>query len=433
MESTETVYVIDTSSGIKSAIEKLLNQISKEKPILKSSKQVYLKVNGVHFSRHCYVDTEVLKATIDHLFAIGAERVYVMEDSTIGNVTRLVFDLIGYNKICKEKGAKPVYLDEDKGQPVRLKSGIYVRVPITIARIAKHRNEVTYIDLAKLKSHNATVVTLGMKNQYGFLSHTDRKRNHDEKIHSVIADLYEYVKPDLTVIDGTEAVSGEMPVLAFEDRLTRKLDVIIGGTDTVAVDVVGARILGYQTDQVPHLNIAQQRGLGEANLDNITVFGKSLDSFEGKSDWNIVDEFPKDVKVIRGNQKLCREGCEINTLIAVQTLVYDYGGKGGFFVAMGKGFEDNLITQLKNAGFSRGLIAGRCAVEELENKLINEFGRKNIYLSDNCCNIAETVNSLVKLTKLSTFDLLPISRIRALGLFMLAKIHGSRALLAKLF
>lgn len=430
MKATVTVQVVDTSNGIKPAIEKVFSQISKETTILKSSKEVYLKINGVHFTRHCYVDTEVLKATIEHMNAIGAEKVYVMEDSTIGNVTRLVFDLIGYKKVCKETGAKPVYLDEDKAQSVILKSGKSVKVPKTISRIAEHMDTVTYIDLAKLKSHNATVVTLGMKNQYGFLSHADRKVNHDENIHSVIADLYEYIKPDLTIIDGTEAVSGEMPVLAFEDRLIRKLDVLIGGTDTVAVDVVGARILGYQIDQVPHLKIAQERGLGETNLDVITVLGRSLDSFDGKSDWNIVDQFPKDVKVFRGSQKLCREGCEINTLIAVQTLVYDYGGKGDFFVAIGKGFEDSLITQLKNAGFSRGLIAGHCAVEELENKLVNEFGRKNVYVSDSCCNIAETVNSLVKLTKLSTFDLIPISRIRALGLFMLAKIHGSRALLA---
>lgn len=433
MKATVTVQVVDTSNGIKPAVEKVFSQISKETTILKSSKEVYLKINGVHFARHCYVDTEVLKATVEHLNAIGAEKVYVMEDSTIGNVTRLVFDLIGYKKVCKETGAKPIYLDEDKAQSVILKSGKSVRVPKTISKIAEHMDTVTYIDLAKLKSHNATVVTLGMKNQYGFLSHADRKDNHDENIHSVIADLYEYIKPDLTIIDGTEAVSGEMPVLAFEDRLIRKLDVLIGGTDTVAVDVVGARILGYQIDQVPHLKIAQERGLGETNLDVITVLGRSLDSFDGKSDWNIVDQFPKDVKVFRGSQKLCREGCEINTLIAVQTLVYDYGGKGDFFVAIGKGFDDSLITQLKNAGFSRGLIAGHCAVEELENKLVNEFGRKNVYVSDSCCNIAETVNSLVKLTKLSTFDLIPISRIRALGLFMLAKIHGSRALLAKLF
>ncbi len=433
MKSTVTVHLVDTSYGIKPAIEKILNQMSKETPILKSSKQVYLKVNGVHFARHCYVDTKVLRATIEYLYAKGAEKVYVMEDSTIGNVTRLVFDLIGYKKVCEETGAKPVYLDEDKAQSIKLKSSTFVRLPKTIARIAEHKDTVTYIDLAKLKSHNATVVTLGMKNQYGFLSHADRKSNHDENIHSVIVDLYEYIKPDFTVIDGTEAVSGEMPVLAFEDKLIRKLGILIGGTDTVAADVVGARILGYQTDQVPHLKIAQERSLGETNLNSITILGRRLDSFVGKSDWSIVNEFPKDVKVVRGIQKLCREGCEINTLIAVQTLVYDYGGEGGFFVIMGKGFEDDIITQLKNAGFSRGLIAGHCAVEELENKLIDEFGRKNIYVSDSCCNIAETVNSLVKLTKLSTFDLIPISRIRALGLFMLAKIHGSRALLAKLF
>lgn len=427
------VYVVKTNLGIKSAVEKLLTQIDETHPILKSSKEVYVKVNGVHFKKHCYTNPEVLRATIEYLFSKGAKKVYVLEDSTIGNVTRLVFALNGYKRICKDTGAKPIYLDEEKAETILLNSGISIAVPKIIIKIAKNKDSITYINLPKLKSHNATVVTLGIKNQYGYLSHADRKKHHDNTIHLLLTDLYEYIKPDITLIDGIDAISGEMPIIAFEDKLVRKLGILIGGTDTLAVDVVGAKVLGYTMEEVPHLKLTHNRGLGEGNLNNITCVGESLEHYNGKSDWNLIDQFPKDVKIIRGNKKICREGCEINTLIALQMLVYDYGGKGGFFMLMGQGFDKELINQLKEEGYAKGLIAGSCAVDEVSAKFISEFGKKNIYISTDCCNVAETVNSMVKLTGLSIFDLLPTSPLKALGLIVSAKLHGSRAIIAKLF
>lgn len=432
MTSNTKVYITKTDKGIKPAVETILTQIDETRPILKSSKEVYLKVNGVHCKKNCFTNPEVLRATIECLYREGAEKVFVMEDSTIGNVTRLVFELTGYTKICKETGAKPIYLDEEKPETVTLCSGVSISVPKTITRIAENRGSIAYINLPKLKSHNATVVTLGIKNQYGFLSHDDRKKHHDTTIHSLLADLYHYIQPNITMIDGINAVSGEMPITAFEDMQIRKLDILIGGTDTLAVDVVGSKILGYTIEEVPHLKLAHDQRLGEGNLDNIVCLGESLQNYVGKSEWNLIDQFPRDVKIIRGSEKLCREGCEVNTLIAIQMLVYDYGGKGGFFVLMGQGFNDGLINQLKNESYTRGLIAGSCAIKEVGTEFIKEFGKRNIYFSSDCCNVAETVSSLVKLTRLSTFDLIPTSTLNALSLIISAKLHGSRALLANL-
>ena len=54
----------------------------------------------------------------------------------------------------------------------------------------------------------------------------------------------------------------------FEAQLT------IAGTDFVAVDAVGAKLLGYE--RVRHIEEAASLGLGTADLDHIEVVGLSL-------------------------------------------------------------------------------------------------------------------------------------------------------------
>ena len=128
MASKTKVYIAKTDEGIKPAVDTILTQIDETRPILKGSKEVYLKVNGVHCKKNCYTNPEVLRATIEHLYGEGVEKVFVMEDSVIGNVTRLVFKLTGYTKICEETGAKPLYLDEERPRAVTLCSGASITV-----------------------------------------------------------------------------------------------------------------------------------------------------------------------------------------------------------------------------------------------------------------------------------------------------------------
>jgi uncharacterized protein (DUF362 family) len=433
MNSRTKVFIANANDNVKMAISNILSQIDETQPILKSSKEVYIKVNGVHCKEHCYTSPEVLKATIEHLYTMGASKIFVMEDSTIGNVTRLVFNLTGYYQICKDTRAIPIYLDEDKAEIITLDSQIQIEIPKTVAKIVKNRDIVTYINLPKLKTHNDTVVTLGIKNQFGFVSHKDRKKYHDDRIHSVLVDLYKYIQPDITVIDALEVVSGQLPLAAFKSELVKNLGLLIGGRDTLSVDVVGASILGYAIEEVPHLKLAYTRGLGEGDLTKIIRTGDKISLPEKRTAWEVFGQFPEDIKIIRGTKKICREGCDTNTIVAIQMLVHDYRGKGGFFVLMGQGFEDGIVSQLKAEGYKRGLISGYCAMEEIGPQFKKAFGKGNIYFSDDCCNVAEIVSAVVKLTGRSTFDLAPTSAWKTLYMFISAKLHGSRAILARLF
>jgi len=440
------VYLVDTNEGIESAIDKMFTNLEKTGPILKSSNEVYLKINGIDAKKHTHTSPAVLQAVIQYLKRIGA-KVYVMENSTQGNMTRIVFGATPYKKICKATGATPIYLDEEKseiftfgGKPSinEVDNGYILkefRLPKTIVQIINNRDSVTYINLPKLKTHSMAVVTLGIKNQWGFPHHDDRNKDHNYNLHSKFIDVYELIKPDMTIIDGINGtIHGHYPPTALEDKLVIPFNVLIGGRDTLAVDVVGARLFGLELKEIPHLRIAYERGLGEGDLNKINIYGKDITQYSQRYEWDLIDNFPKDVKIVKGKELLCREGCKNNPLSLLQILSLDYQDKfkGGFFIIMGKGFDDNIVEQLKIEGYTRGLVAGFCAIDELGKKIRNAFGKKNVYLSHNCNNLAETITALSKLSGVPIMDLTPISALKTLKLLISAKLHGSKALIPKI-
>jgi len=436
------VYIVDTKQGVKPAVEEMFSNIEKSEPILKSSKEVYVKVNGIDFKKHAYTSPEVLEAVIEYLNKIGA-KVYVMENSTQANMTRIVFAMTGYKELCEKTGTEIIYLDEEdtksfefKGKPsakddpkgYNLKT---FRLPMTIVKIMENRDSITYINLPKLKMHSMTRVTLGIKNQWGFPQHEDRGKDHNYNLHSKLVDVYEYIKPDICLIDGIEGtIHGHYPPTAFVDRLVKQFNILIGGRDTLAVDVVGARIFGLTLNEVPHLKIAYERGLGEGDLSKINVIGKNLEDYKEKYEWNLLQEFPDDVKIVKGKELLCIEGCQNNPLATLQVFAYDFPDKfkGGWFLIMGKGHDEDLVDKLKAEGYTKGLVAGYCAINEVGDKLKEAFGKRKVFFSGDCNNLAETVKAELKLAGLTVFDLVPVPPEELMPIIEEAQKHGSTAL-----
>ncbi|MFX1567201.1 MAG: DUF362 domain-containing protein [Promethearchaeota archaeon] len=443
------VYIEDTNQGIKNAVNRIFDQIEERgTSILKDSNRVFIKVNGIDFKNHTYTSPEVLEAVILYLKNRNAE-VFVMENSTQANLTRIVFEITGYKDICNNNGAKIIYLDEEDTKTYEFNykpsseedsTGYNLktyRLPTTITNIIENRDSLTYINLPKLKTHSMAVITLGIKNQWGFPQHADRGKDHNYNLHSKLVEVYDLIRPDITIIDGTEGtIHGHYSPTAWENELVIPFNILIGGTDTLAVDIVGARIFGLSMDEVPHLKIAYEHGLGEGDLKKIQVIGKDLEEYKEKYEWDIVQKFPENVRIVRGKELLCREGCQNNPLIILQILAFDHPDKfkGGWFIVMGKGHDEDLIDQLKAEGYTKGLVAGYCAIEEVGQKLRKEFGRRKIFFSGECNNLADTTTAELKLSGMSAMDLVPkISSEKVIEIIQEAQKHGTKALITTAF
>jgi uncharacterized protein (DUF362 family) len=54
-----------------------------------------------------------------------------------------------------------------------------------------------------------------------------------------------------------------------------KMDLIIAGTDPVATDSTGCRVMGFDPHEIMHIRRAYEKGLGE--IDNVEVVGNKLE------------------------------------------------------------------------------------------------------------------------------------------------------------
>jgi uncharacterized protein (DUF362 family) len=87
------------------------------------------------------------------------------------------------------------------------------------------------------------------------------------------------VRPiDLVVVDGTYGFERNAPhgdVVNIKERSGSFL--ILAGTDTVAVDAVGAHITRQVPERLAQLRFASAKGLGTRDIDKIQVVGERLE------------------------------------------------------------------------------------------------------------------------------------------------------------
>jgi uncharacterized protein (DUF362 family) len=424
------VAIVDIENDVFEAVKRVFELTTRGEDLIKNSGEVYLKPNLIDFKPYAFTDPKVVHAVIRYFYECGASEIFLMENSTQANMTRLVFEFTGYKQMCKELGVKPIFLDEEPVSTVKLP---HFEKPIEFPRliIEKFVNEPelhTYVSLPKLKTHSMSTVTLGVKNQMAFPSHKDRGYHHGDELHRLLADFYAVVRPNYTLIDGTQAVfNGHYPLQTFLSESLDSLDILIGGADTLATDVIGAKVLGYDIDEVKHLALVRDDSGGVGNLSQIEVKG-DLSRFTKKYPCDIFDKMPEDVLIIRGKEKLCPEGCDLNVRMVLQMLYYDYGGKGGFTIVMGKGFDHAELEAVTG----KILIAGDCAIEETKEFFFAKLGKKNVFTSPTCNRLAATTSALCKLMDVSVLDLVP-SKLTAIKTLLQGKLHGSRALVPDLF
>ncbi|MCD4723150.1 MAG: DUF362 domain-containing protein, partial [Desulfobacula sp.] len=177
---------------IKSAVKEIFDAFG-GKDLIKSSKNVYIKPNGIDAKPYCYTRPELIRAVIEYWFDAGANKVYLLENSTQANHTRIVFESNGYKKVCRDTGAIPIYLDEEKTITYKFTgkksvadgcAGGYdltsFEMPITVVKkLIEKIDENLYINLPKLKTHSMSGATLGIKNQWGFPAHKSRGIDHN--------------------------------------------------------------------------------------------------------------------------------------------------------------------------------------------------------------------------------------------------------------
>jgi uncharacterized protein (DUF362 family) len=131
------------------------------------------------------------------------------------------------------------------------------------------------LHLPTVKTHGHSTTTGAVKNAFGGLLKEVRHYAH-KYIHEVLVDLL-YMQKELhpgvfSVMDGTVCGDGAGP------RTMRPVsgNIILASGDSVAVDAVAAKIMGFEPLDIPYIRMAHERGLGVGDLREIEIAGEDI-------------------------------------------------------------------------------------------------------------------------------------------------------------
>lgn len=254
------------------ATQKVLEALGGISRFVKRGERVVLKPN-MSFARtpdigattHPLVVATVAKACVE----AGAKQVLIL-DHTLQR-PELCLERTGIQEACKNlPGVYVLAIQEKKFfREVKIPNG---KVLDRVEVIQEVLDNSVLINLPTAKSHSATGVSLGIKGLMGLI--WDRESFHSRfNINQALADLATVIKPRLTLLDATRALTSGGPGGPGE---VRKLNMIIGGIDPVAVDSYGVSIVpwygqNFKGRQVEHLLVAHQRGLGKIDIDQLKI------------------------------------------------------------------------------------------------------------------------------------------------------------------
>jgi len=207
--------------------------------------------------------------------------------------------LIETAKLMKDFGAKPFVADSPAWSNVyhcarKLKLEGPLRklgVPIKQLdrgkkiRIGKSRTKVSFssvaleadviINLPKLKAHQQLVATIAVKNMFGAVSGKEKaywhfgKGGNREQFSEFLIDIYKYLNPALTIVDGITAMEGVGPLRGTP----RQVGYLIGSTDPIACELICTKMIGLESEQMPIIRTAGRLGFGCQDFKEIEIAG----------------------------------------------------------------------------------------------------------------------------------------------------------------
>lgn len=207
----------------------------------------------------------VVKTLTQLVLEAGASRVLVFDHTC--NEKRRCYRNSGMQETLATLGrnVRLDHIDDRKFVPVDIEKGL------SLNRWDIYKEALMadcYINVPVAKHHGLSRLTLGLKNSMGVIGGNRGRLHHD--LGQKLADLATVVRPQLTVVDATRMLMKNGPQ---GGRLTdvRKADTIIASVDPVAADAYATTLFGLEPAAISSTVAAHKMGLGEMNLDRISV------------------------------------------------------------------------------------------------------------------------------------------------------------------
>jgi uncharacterized protein (DUF362 family) len=131
------------------------------------------------------------------------------------------------------------------------------------------------VHLPTVKCHIYTTTTGAMKNAFGGLLNTRRHYTHSV-IHETLVDLLAIQKEIhtgiFTVMDGTLCGNGPGP----RTMIPVQKGLMLASSDSVAIDAVAAKLMGFDPMTIDYIRLAHDDGLGIGDPRHIDIVGEDI-------------------------------------------------------------------------------------------------------------------------------------------------------------
>jgi uncharacterized protein (DUF362 family)/ferredoxin len=198
-------------------------------------------------------DLRLLAAIIQYLKDKGYSNITIGEGTNSGYYRNKisVISRLNVDKLGKYYGIS--VLDLNRSQPVSIDFEKGVR-----AGIAKECFEADFIiNVPKLKTHFEVGMSVCLKNLMGCLVGQENKKKTHKDLARNILHINKHVKPQLHIVDGLIAMEGLGPTRGKP----KSMGLIISGTDPYLIDMLCAKIAGFDYGSITTLKSAEDQGL----------------------------------------------------------------------------------------------------------------------------------------------------------------------------
>ena len=281
-ETVAVEKVPDTKSHgeIKDSLIHLIDALGGLDRFVKKGDTVVLKPNVVAdhglrdgvYTGGIVTDIRVVRALIDILLPI-AGKVIVAEGASINRAeTTKLFEHYGYDKLVDLDPAKVRLVDLNADKLVRKsvpqgKRMLSREIPVTLD------SADSIINVPVMKTHFAALASLCIKSLQGAVPPIEKYMTHFFGLWQNLINIHHLVKPRLHIIDGLVAQENFGPVYGTP----KTMNLLIGGSNPVAVDAVTMRIMGLDPARSDPVQLAHMQGLGSIDADKIDVKGASIE------------------------------------------------------------------------------------------------------------------------------------------------------------
>ena len=290
---------LDALGGIKSVVNK--------------GETVFIKPNFVSFpwaqSNNCFhtgecTKTDILIAVCEECLKVGAAKVIIGEGSHLPTFDwNYAVTLDGKtNLVAESERLSSKYDGEITLACLETDSPGWTEIPsrtslgkIAISSLVATADKIISIPVAK--THSWAQLTLAAKNFIGItplsryaqlIDNTWWNRgtfdhSSPQAIGQVYLDIIKGKKVDLSIVDFSIGIEGDGPTRSWGGTtvdVKKRLGswALIAGTDIMAVDATAARIMSHNTDEIKHLYMGFELGLGEIRKQAIEIVGERLDN-----------------------------------------------------------------------------------------------------------------------------------------------------------